>query len=70
MYAPDKLDVDQWIGTAKSLQPVWEPGEQLKEVGREHLAMLVWPDRQGRLPADQVERLLELRVATTNLERK
>ncbi|MFV1965476.1 MAG: alpha-L-fucosidase [Pirellulaceae bacterium] len=25
-----------------------------------NLAMLVWPDRQGKLPADQVERLLEL----------
>jgi len=28
-----------------------------------NLAMLVWPDRQGRLPADQVERLLELAEA-------
>ncbi len=30
---------------------------------RANLAMLVWPNRQGRLPADQVERLLELAKA-------
>jgi len=28
-----------------------------------NLAMLVWPDRQGKLPADQVDRLLELAEA-------
>ncbi|MFV1964672.1 MAG: alpha-L-fucosidase [Pirellulaceae bacterium] len=61
----------------------WEPGEQMKEVKRELLALYqktrslktnlllnVAPDREGRLPAATVERLFELGEAIRKLEKK
>ena len=61
----------------------WEPGEQIKEVERELLSLYrkmrsrqtnlllnVAIDREGRLPAATVERLLELGAAIRKLEEK